>query len=571
MEKRASGPTPANPPAASPTAPPGRASEETAPPHAGPPSAETQPPPAGGQTAPPAAAPGDLQSTQAFEGKTTPNAADAGAHPPPAKHKLTRLGDFQLVHKLGEGGMGAVFKARQISLDREAAVKVLHRHLAADPSFVQRFLREARIMARLEHPNTVRCLFVGEEHGFHYFAMEFIDGGSLESWMKRLGRLEVGDALHVILACAHALQEAHDQGVVHRDMKPDNVLLTRKGVVKVADLGLAKATRGEDVSLTRTGTGAGTPVYMAPEQFRDVKRVEPRSDIYSLGCMLYYFLTGNPPFQGETYVELLEAKEKGQYPPARRSNDGVPPRLDLIIDKMLAKAPEVRYQSCAELIADLQGLGLAGTALSFLEAEAGPAPAARGAAAKPTVKPVAQSPTRVAPHPLKPPARKAPEAAPEPEEAEFWYLCFTASDGRVVTRKMTISQVREFIRSRSFDENTQACRTLQGNYRALGTYPEFAHILQSMETKAKADRKAASFQNLYQNLDREEARRRRRRWLYHLYLSVGGWVKLLIYLAFLAAAGVGLYFLLMWGLHWLRSKGQQFKNYERPPETRRVR
>src|SRR5207253_9210059 len=128
-------------------------------------------------------------------------------------------------------------------------------------------------------------------------------------------------------ACARALGHAHEMDLIHRDIKPDNILLTSKGVVKVADLGLAKAT-SEDMGLTKTGTGAGTPLYMSPEQCRDVKRVDGRADIYSLGCMLYYFLTGEVPFKGETVVELYEAKEKGKFPPARQCNDEVPEHLD---------------------------------------------------------------------------------------------------------------------------------------------------------------------------------------------------------------------------------------------------
>src|SRR5258708_25966366 len=132
----------------------------------------------------------------------------------------------------------------------------------------------------------------------------------MEDWARKLGKLEVGDALHVIIACASALEHAYaDHKMIHRDIKPDNILLTNKGVVKVADMGLAKSTT-DDMSLTQTGTGAGTPVYMAPEQFKDAKHVDNRSDIYSLGCMLYRFLTGETPFKGETYVELFSAKEK---------------------------------------------------------------------------------------------------------------------------------------------------------------------------------------------------------------------------------------------------------------------
>src|SRR5262245_50037597 len=220
-----------------------------------------------------------------------PEPGQAAGSPPQRKEKITALGDFRLVRKLGEGGMGAVYQAHQISLDRPAAVKVMAKHLASKPDLVERFYREARLMARLDHPNIVRSYGVGEAHGMYYLAMEFVDGGSVSFHLKRVGKFSVGDALHIILACARALAHAHEQTIIHRDIKPDNVLLSKAGVVKLADLGLAKALE-EDLDLTRTGIGAGTPYYMAPEQAANAKQADVRSDIYSLGCMLYLFLTG---------------------------------------------------------------------------------------------------------------------------------------------------------------------------------------------------------------------------------------------------------------------------------------
>src|SRR5205823_1081593 len=155
-------------------------------------------------------------------------------------------------------------------------------------------------------------------------------------WLKKLGRFSVGDALHIILKTAEGLKHAHEKSMIHRDIKPDNILLTKDGVVKVADLGLAKDTE-EDTSLTKTGAGAGTPIYMAPEQARDVKHVDARVDIYAMGVMLYVFLTGRPPFQGTTLVELISAKDIGKFDSIRKHNDDVPPKLDLIVDKMIAK------------------------------------------------------------------------------------------------------------------------------------------------------------------------------------------------------------------------------------------
>src|SRR5690606_28560226 len=282
--------------------------------------------------------------------------------------KTYTLGDFELRKELGQGGMGKVYLAQQISLDRPCAVKVMSAELSKKPDFVERFIREARSMARLDHPNIVRCFAVGEEKGKHYVAMELIDGKSMQDWLNELGRLDVADAVLITLICADALQFAHAKNMVHRDIKPDNLLVTREGLVKVADLGLAKAI-DEDMSMTQSGTGLGTPHYMPPEQARNAKHVDARCDIYALGCTLYHFLTGELPFRGETVLELITAKEKGQFKPASRLNPAVPERLDLIIDKMMARDPKHRYASCGEVIHDLERLGLAGETLSFASAE----------------------------------------------------------------------------------------------------------------------------------------------------------------------------------------------------------
>ncbi|OYW12386.1 MAG: serine/threonine protein kinase, partial [Planctomycetales bacterium 12-60-4] len=220
----------------------------------------------------------------------------------------SQLGDFRLIKKLGQGGMGEVFLAHQITLDRQAALKVLAKHLADNQDFVKRFYREARAMAKIDHPQAVRVFAVDEDDGVHYVAMEFIDGKSLQGWLDKLGRFSVGDAVHVTLRCAEALQQAHAMNMVHRDIKPDNIMLTSRGQVKVADFGLAKALDDEEMSMTQSGTGLGTPYYMAPEQARNAKHVDGRSDIYALGITLYHFLTAKLPFTGNSAMEVVLAK-----------------------------------------------------------------------------------------------------------------------------------------------------------------------------------------------------------------------------------------------------------------------
>jgi serine/threonine-protein kinase len=294
----------------------------------------------------------------------------ATATPAPARPlskpviKVTTLGDFRMVRKLGEGGMGTVYLARQVSQPRDAAVKVLFKHLAALPTFLQRFEREARLMAQLDHPHLIACYEVGQQYGMHYLAMEYLSGGSLDGWLTRLGKFAFRDAVHVVLACARALEYAHGQNLVHRDIKPDNILLGADGVVKLADLGLAKA-RDDDNSLTQTGTGAGTPLYVAPEQARDAKRADARSDIYSLGVLFYQLLAGQPPFTGQSLIELLQAKEKGAFLPLRKAASTVPVQLESIVARMMAKDPDQRYQSCTEIVEELSWPGLASPSLTF--------------------------------------------------------------------------------------------------------------------------------------------------------------------------------------------------------------
>lgn len=272
--------------------------------------------------------------------------------------------DLQILRKAGSGGMGTVYLAYLQSQDRKVALKVLLPHLAGSHA-MHRFQREAGMLAQLHHANIVEFIGAGEDNGLPFFAMEYIEGFATDVLVKHFaGKLAVPDALHIILKCAAALGYAHARNIVHRDIKPKNIMVTTLGKIKIADLGLAKPL-DEDLSLTETGLTLGSPRYMAPEQGRDAKRADFRSDIYALGGVLYFFLTGKAPFAGSTMVELLLAKEHGMFPSARHCNTDVPERLSLMIDKMLAKDPRHRYQSCDDLIRDLTSLRLAGAHLSF--------------------------------------------------------------------------------------------------------------------------------------------------------------------------------------------------------------
>jgi serine/threonine-protein kinase len=478
----------------------------------------------------------------------------AATGPPSSKilQKSGSLGDYRLLKKLGAGGMGTVYLAQQASLERTVALKVLSKELAAKPAFVQRFQREARLMARLDHPNILRCLDVGAVAGHHYLAMEYVDGGSLQDWLKKLTKIELGDALHVTLACARALQHAHDLNMIHRDVKPDNLLLTGKGVVKLADLGLAKAS-DDDLSLTRTGTGAGTPLYMAPEQARDAKNVDHRSDIYAIGCMLYCFLTGKLPFAGETLLEVIEAKTKGKFTPARRLNGDIPPRLDLILDKTLAPNPSHRYQSCAELVVDLEALELANDHLSFL----GPAPAARKQAPD-TAGPKSSTRSPATSTPPRPSQRPAPTTGPahnagppaEPVSGDSWFIRLPLPSGKTVDKKTSRADLVALIKDGTLTADTKVSRTLTGAYRNASTHPELSSLIQSMTVKAASDRKSQKYRELYAQIEQEGDQRRRSQWLRNLKARLGGFVGFVFWMFFIAgllAGGV-------YGVWWLVQK-----------------
>ncbi|MCU0703201.1 MAG: serine/threonine protein kinase [Fimbriiglobus sp.] len=270
---------------------------------------------------------------------------------------LSVVGDYRLQSNLGEGAMGTVYRAERQSNGRVVALKVLSKAVATRPGFVQRFHREVRAMGRLTHPNIVRYLAAGEDGGRIYLAMELLEGGTVAARVRAAGRLSVTQAMAVGVATGRALEYAHQNQFVHRDVKPDNLLLTSQGVVKLADLGLAKATDDTDVSLTGTGTGVGTPEYAPVEQIRDAKRADTRSDLFALGGVLYFALTGVPPFPATNFLELLKLKENGAYPLASTKNREVPTVVDKMLGKLLARLPEHRYQSATEFLQDAEWSG----------------------------------------------------------------------------------------------------------------------------------------------------------------------------------------------------------------------
>jgi serine/threonine protein kinase len=292
-------------------------------------------------------------------------AAGGGAQPggtivPAPSHELSkllageRLGNYELLEFAGGGGMGAVFRARDLTLHREVAIKVLSRDQAVDDETLKRFKNEAQSAARLDHDNIARVHYVGEDRGLHYIVFEFIEGVNVRQLVERRGVLPLDDALSYTLQIADALAHATTRDVVHRDIKPSNIIITQQGKAKLVDMGLARLhgmKPGED--LTASGVTLGTFDYISPEQARDPRSADVRSDIYSLGCTLYFMLTGRPPFpEGTVLQKLLQHNSDDPIDP-REYNPGLPDTITTILRKMLAKDPQRRYQTPADLIADL--------------------------------------------------------------------------------------------------------------------------------------------------------------------------------------------------------------------------
>ncbi len=279
------------------------------------------------------------------------------------------LGGYELRRRLGQGGMGTVYLARQISLDRDVAVKVLNSSLASDARFVARFVREAYAAAQLVHHNVVQIHDIGEDQQNHFFSMEYVKGQSLADLIRTEGAITPDTAAGYILQAARGLKLAHDRGMIHRDIKPDNLLLSSDGIVKVADLGLVKragdapdaprtrqttATDSASAGATMARTSMGTPAYMAPEQAADASSVDTRADIYSLGCTLFALLTGRPPFEGQTADEVLAAAARSEVPSPLRYSPNIPSELGRICRKMTAKKRDTRYANISLVIRDLE-------------------------------------------------------------------------------------------------------------------------------------------------------------------------------------------------------------------------
>lgn len=260
-----------------------------------------------------------------------------------------RVSNYEIIRRLGQGGMGVVYLARHVTLERDVAIKFLAGQLSNNQDYVDRFLREARSAAKLNHPNIISVYDAGSQDDVYYFVMEYVEGQDFAHLLKQVKRFPELEAIGHVRKAADAMAYAHQAGIIHRDLKPENLILTKGGEVKVGDLGLAKEVNADDSSLTLSGVVMGTPFYISPEQVRGARDVDSRTDIYSLGATLYHLTTGGVPYRGTSPAEIMSKHLTEPFPWPQAVNAELSEGICRVMYKMMAKEPDERFQSMQEV------------------------------------------------------------------------------------------------------------------------------------------------------------------------------------------------------------------------------
>ncbi len=270
--------------------------------------------------------------------------------------KDQQIPGYKILKPLGAGAMARVYLATQLSLNRQVAIKVLPQKFTKNPQFVERFYEEGRAAAKLNHPGMVAALDVGKAGDYHYFVMEYVEGDTVYQKIQDQGMYSEADAIDVIIQTAEALEHAHKAGLIHRDVKPKNMMITKQGHAKLMDLGLARSATDKDAALAEQGKAYGTPYYIAPEQIRGQIDVDFRCDIYSLGATLYHMVTGQVPFDGENPSAVMHKHLKEALTPPDHINPALSSGISEVIEVCMAKNKIKRYENCQELLEDLRAI-----------------------------------------------------------------------------------------------------------------------------------------------------------------------------------------------------------------------
>ena len=347
----------------------------------------------------------------------------------------TQLGNYDVVSKIADGGMGTVYKAKNRVSGDIVAVKVIAATTAKNPILLKRFKQEFKAAEQLDHPNVVRAIEFCELGPQPFLVMEFVDGESLGQRMERAGAVPEAEAIKIIAQVCEGLQRAHKQGLVHRDVKPDNILVTKDGFAKLTDMGLVKDVEG-DLNLTKTGRGLGTPHFMAPEQFRNAKSVDVRGDIYSLGATLYAMVTGHVPFENDSALDCFKKKIDNNFPSPREINSAVSDRVDWAIRRAMSADPDRRPSSCREFLEDITGQSR-------------------------------NTPTRLG------------EPAGRDAGPDLWYMVYKDETGRTHTVKGSTEAIRTALAGNLRCDPTSilVSRTKTGHFQTLASVPEFRDLV----------------------------------------------------------------------------------------------
>jgi serine/threonine-protein kinase len=271
-----------------------------------------------------------------------------------ARKSSQRIPGYRIQKKLGAGAMATVFLAHQLSLDRSVAIEVLPKKFSDNAKFIERFYKEGRAAAQLNHPNIVAAYDVGQAGEHHYFVMEYIDGPTVYDRLVKDKRMSETDAIKIVIGVAKALEHANKRGFIHRDIKPKNIMLNSQGVVKLADLGLARAMSDKEAAKAEAGRAYGTPYYISPEQIRGEIKIGPQADIYGLGATFYHMVTGRVPFEGKNPSAVMHQHLKSQLEPPDHLNPKLSAGCAQVIEMMMMKDPAERYQTATDLLHDLQ-------------------------------------------------------------------------------------------------------------------------------------------------------------------------------------------------------------------------